>query len=35
MAIFKEMLEIGVNHLENSVSNFDSWSKLMIDVLGP
>jgi hypothetical protein len=35
MAIFKEMLARGVYHIENSVSDFATWSKLMIVDLGP
>lgn len=35
MAIFKEMLGSGVDHIEKGVSDFDSWSKLMVDDLGP
>lgn len=35
MAIFKEIVTIGVYHIENGTRNFSSWSKLMIDDLGP
>jgi len=35
MAIFKEMVKIGVYHIENGSRNFSSWSKRMIDDLGP
>jgi len=35
MAIFKEMVKIGVYHIQNGVSNFASWSNLMIHELGP
>lgn len=35
MSLFKEMLETGVNHVEAGAINFDAWSALMIDDLGP
>lgn len=34
MAILKEMLAVGAYYIEHGVSNFDSWSKLMIDDFG-
>lgn len=35
MGIFKNLVTIGVYHIENGKSNFPSWSRLMIDELGP
>ncbi len=35
MGILKEMVAIGAYYVESGVSDFDSWSKLMIDDLGP